>query len=96
MSKTLQDLLAERFGETLVIPEALAASPVARGIANHRTIRHYRDEPVALDLVRALCAVALSAPSKSDLQQADLVELFISKVLLPVVLQPDLEVRLIL
>ena len=73
MSKTLQDLLAERFGETLVLPEALAASPVARGIANHRTIRHYRDEPVALDLVRALCAVALSAPSKSDLQQADLV-----------------------
>lgn len=73
MSKTLQDLLADRFGETLPIPDALAASPVAHGIANHRTIRHYRDEPVALALVRALCAVALSAPSKSDLQQADLV-----------------------
>ena len=73
MTETLQDLLAARFGEKLDIPDALADSQVARGIANHRTIRHYRDAPVAPELVRALCAVALSAPSKSDLQQADIV-----------------------
>ena len=31
------------------------------------------DRPVAPDLVRLLCAVALSAPTKSDLQQRDIV-----------------------
>ncbi len=73
MNENLADLLFARFGERLDVPEALAASPVARGIADHRTIRHYRDAPVSPELVRALCAVALSAPSKSDLQQCDIV-----------------------
>ena len=73
MTETLQDILHARFGERLAVPAALEASPIAHGIANHRTIRHYRDEAVAPELVRALCAVALSAPSKSDMQQADIV-----------------------
>ena len=84
MSESLQDLLMARFGEKLSIPEDLAASPVARSIANHRTIRHYRDQAVAPELVRALCAVALSAPSKSDLQQCDII----------VVQDPDQRARL--
>jgi nitroreductase/FMN reductase [NAD(P)H] len=36
-------------------------------------MRHYTDQPVDPDLLRTLAAVALAAPSKSDLQQADIV-----------------------
>ena len=36
-------------------------------------IRRYTDQPVDPALLETLCAVALSAPSKSDLQQADIV-----------------------
>ena len=35
--------------------------------------RRYTDKPVEPALLETLCAVALSAPSKSDLQQADIV-----------------------
>ena len=42
-------------------------------MANRRVIRRYTDKPVDPALLETLCAVALSAPSKSDLQQADIV-----------------------
>jgi nitroreductase/FMN reductase [NAD(P)H] len=42
-------------------------------MANRRVIRRYTDQPVDPALLETLCAVALSAPSKSDLQQADIV-----------------------
>jgi nitroreductase/FMN reductase [NAD(P)H] len=40
--------------------------------AAHRVHRRYTDRPVEPDLLRLLCACALSAPSKSDLQQGDI------------------------
>src|SRR5208282_4808746 len=73
MSETLVELLRARFGEDLPIPEEVAASPTLTGIARHRTIRSYAARPVAPELVRMLAAVALSAPTKSDLQQCDIV-----------------------
>ena len=42
-------------------------------MANRRVMRRYLDKPVDPALLETLCAVALSAPSKSDLQQADIV-----------------------
>lgn len=42
-------------------------------IAEHRSIRRYAATPVAPELLRLLFACALSAPSKSDLQQADII-----------------------
>jgi nitroreductase/FMN reductase [NAD(P)H] len=42
-------------------------------MANRRVIRRYTDKPVDPALLDTLCAVALSAPSKSDLQQGDIV-----------------------
>ncbi|MBV8530659.1 MAG: nitroreductase family protein [Candidatus Eremiobacteraeota bacterium] len=42
-------------------------------MADRRVIRRYTDQPVDPVLLETLCAVALSAPSKSDLQQADIV-----------------------
>ena len=41
-------------------------------IAAHRVHRRYLARDIAPDLMRLLCACALSAPSKSDLQQADI------------------------
>ncbi|TAJ83638.1 MAG: NADPH-dependent oxidoreductase [Reyranella sp.] len=42
-------------------------------MANRRVVRRYSDKPIDPALLETLCAVALSAPSKSDLQQADIV-----------------------
>jgi len=42
-------------------------------IAEHRSHRKYTDQAVAPELLDLLFACALSAPSKSDLQQADIV-----------------------
>jgi len=65
--------LERRFGTAPQIPDDLAGGPTLAKLAAHRTMRRYDGQPVADDLVQLLCAVALSAPSKSDLQQADIV-----------------------
>src|SRR5687767_4433060 len=43
---------------------------------NERSVcRRYRSDPVPEEVVRLLCATALAAPTKSDLQQATIVRL---------------------
>src|SRR5262245_6132555 len=70
---TIQQALAERFGEKFPVDASLSGlDPLAR-IAGHRSHRLFLPRPVEPDLRRLLCACALSAPSKSDLQQADIV-----------------------
>ncbi len=67
--------LQERFGKTFPVdPSLKGLSDLAR-LAGRRVHRRYTDQPVPDDLVRLLCACALSAPSKSDLQQADVLVL---------------------
>jgi FMN reductase [NAD(P)H] len=64
---------AERFG---VEVNAGADQPGAESLARmleHRSHRRYADKPVSPDLLQLLFACAFSAPSKSDLQQADIV-----------------------
>ena len=73
MEDDLGELLAARFGERFDVPKELAHDPVLVEMAGHRTIRRYADREVEPGLLRLLCASALSAPSKSDLQQADIV-----------------------
>jgi nitroreductase/FMN reductase [NAD(P)H] len=73
MTGQLVDLLRMRFGEAPEVPQEAAASATLASMARHRTIRAYAPRPVAPDLVRTLAAVALGAPSKSDLQQCDIV-----------------------
>jgi nitroreductase len=69
----IQKALAERFGEDIKIDEALPGLEALARIAGHRSHRRFLPRPVEPDLLRLLCACALSAPSKSDLQQADIV-----------------------
>jgi nitroreductase len=66
------DALSERFGEHLDIASDLSGLDELKRIAGHRVHRRYIAREVAPSLLRLLCACALSAPSKSDLQQADI------------------------
>jgi len=68
----LADALKARFGEAFEIDEDLAGLDELAKLAARRVHRRYRPEPVDPKLLRLLCACALSAPSKSDLQQADI------------------------
>ena len=69
----IRQALAERFGEELKIDGALPGLAALARIAGHRSHRRFLPRPIEPDLLRLLCACALSAPSKSDLQQADIV-----------------------
>jgi nitroreductase/FMN reductase [NAD(P)H] len=70
----LASALEERFGEPIAIPPDIADVDALAPFAFHAVCRRYGERPVDRDLVRLLCACALSAPSKSDLQQRDIVE----------------------
>jgi nitroreductase/FMN reductase [NAD(P)H] len=65
--------LQARFGESPPVNQNLAGLDALARLAARRVHRRYTDQPVDPALLRLLCACALSAPSKSDLQQADIV-----------------------
>jgi nitroreductase len=69
----IQAALAERFGVALDIPPDLPGAQEIGRMAAHRSHRKYRQQTIEPGLLRLLFACALSAPSKSDLQQADIV-----------------------
>jgi len=71
--KAIAAALAERFGEDMAIDPELPGLNELAQIAGHRSHRRYLPRPIAPELLRLLCAAALSAPSKSDLQQCDIV-----------------------
>ena len=73
MLDRLKSVLKARFGTAPALAEAPANAGVLADMANRRVMRRYLDKPVDPALVETLCAVALSAPTKSDLQQADIV-----------------------
>lgn len=72
-SDRLAAALQTRYGATFPVAPDQLGLPVLAQIGEHRSLRRYRPDPVAPDLLRLLCACALSAPTKSDLQQADIV-----------------------
>lgn len=61
-----------RFGSELAVPEVPGLEALA--VLNERSVcRRYSAKPVPDSVVQLLCATALSAPTKSDLQQATIV-----------------------
>jgi FMN reductase [NAD(P)H] len=68
----IQAALSTRFGAQLDVDAGLPGLDELARIAAHRVHRRYQPREVAPELLRLLCACALSAPSKSDLQQADI------------------------
>jgi nitroreductase/FMN reductase [NAD(P)H] len=69
----LLTVLRARFGAAPALKEAPRGVEVLAEMANRRVVRRYSDKPLDPTLLETLCAVALSAPSKSDLQQTDIV-----------------------
>ena len=71
--RSLKDALDLRFGDFAaeVAPEHAGNAQLQR-MANRGVVRRFKSEPVAAATIEILCAVALSAPSKSDLQGRDI------------------------
>jgi len=67
---SLQDLLERRYGVADGERCEVQLNETLRNILDRRSVRSYRQDPVPATLLRALFATAFSAPSKSDLQQA--------------------------
>src|ERR1700750_3468117 len=68
----IQAALSERFGEAFEVDQALRGLEELSRLAARRVHRRYLARDIEPGLLRMLCACALSAPSKSDLQQADI------------------------
>ena len=75
-SDEIRDSVQARFGSALVVLEEWFGSGDCAGLArllDRRSCRDYAEREVPEALVRLLLAAGLSAPTKSDLQQADVV-----------------------
>lgn len=73
MTEDLVTLLRQRFGTTVDVPPELAELDELVHAAAHRSHRAFSDKPVPGAWTDTLLACALSAPSKSDLQQVSVV-----------------------
>jgi nitroreductase/FMN reductase [NAD(P)H] len=69
MKEDLAALLEQRFGASVNVPPELADLDELIHAASHRSHRAFTDAPVPDAWIDTLLACALSAPSKSDLQQ---------------------------
>jgi FMN reductase [NAD(P)H] len=65
--------LSERFGTAPAVKPDLPGLDELARMAEHRSHRKFASRPVDPELLRLLLACAFSAPSKSDLQQADVI-----------------------
>ena len=73
MGKTIAELIEERFGLPTTAGAALPAEGTVAQLLAHRTHRRYKADPVPDEMLEIVMAAALSAPSKSDLQQVGVV-----------------------
>jgi len=71
--KTVAEALNHRFMTDEFTPDAPHHAEVWQSMAARGSCRAFLPETLDPALVRMLCAVALSAPSKSDLQQRDII-----------------------
>ncbi len=73
LTRRISAALFERFGATLAANADLPGLDELARMAEHRSHRKYDGRPVDPALLDLLFACAFSAPSKSDLQQADII-----------------------
>ncbi|MGZ9038763.1 MAG: nitroreductase family protein [Burkholderiales bacterium] len=71
--RRIEKAIEERFGTHVSVDPELSGLEELVRIVEHRSHRRYSEAAVDPALLRLLFACALSAPSKSDLQQADIV-----------------------
>ncbi len=71
--RSIKEALDHRFGDfPHPVDPRIESSEFLRGLASRGVCRRFRDEPVPRALIDTLAALALSAPTKSDLQQRDI------------------------
>ncbi len=70
---SLSQALAQRYSDAETPPDDLAASGILCGMAARGSVRHFQKRSVPQATLRTLAAIALAAPSKSDLQQRDII-----------------------
>ncbi len=63
-----------RFGSAVAVPEGTSGLEVLAAMLEHRSQRRFTTRAVSDELLQLLFACAMSAPSKSDLQQADIIQ----------------------
>jgi nitroreductase/FMN reductase [NAD(P)H] len=68
-SRTIAELIEARFGLPTGAGGSMPAEGTVAQILAHRTHRRYKPDPVPDEVLEVVLAAALSAPSKSDLQQ---------------------------
>lgn len=68
----LGELIERRFGERVEADVSPDSEPALRRMLGRGVRRAFHDKPVDPALLRTLCAAALSSPTKSDLQQGDI------------------------
>jgi nitroreductase len=73
VSRTIADLIQDRFGLPTEAGRERPADGALAVLLSHRTQRRYKPDPIPDDVVEMALAAALSAPSKSDLQQVGIV-----------------------
>jgi nitroreductase len=73
MAENLAALLEQRFGARVDVPPELTDLEELLHAASHRSHREFTDDPIPAAWTETLLACALSAPSKSDLQQVCIV-----------------------
>jgi nitroreductase/FMN reductase [NAD(P)H] len=66
----LSAAIRRRYGLSLEPPDHLPRLDALTALNERSVCRRYRRDPVPEELIRLLCATALAAPTKSDLQQA--------------------------
>jgi len=71
----LARVIEARFGKKIPAPDGDLASETLFNLLNHRSHRDFLSDPVPQSLLDFLFACALSAPSKSDLQQVAIINI---------------------
>lgn len=78
--KDVIELLNHRFGSNLEYPigssdeqSIISGKSAVEVLAGHSSCRNYSDRPVSPELIEFVCALAFAAPTKSDLQQRDII-----------------------
>ena len=75
MNTRLASAIERRYGSSLRLSADLPGLDALAALNERSVCRRYRPDAVPEDVVRLLCATALAAPTKSDLQQATILRL---------------------
>ncbi len=69
----LQDLLSARYDDAPEVQVAHTPIELLHSMMSRGSCRAFQDKPVPLGILNILCAAAMASPTKSDLQQRDII-----------------------